>query len=601
MSKKLPVFILLCFCFFLNQVQAQTLMPIPAHGSVYTGSARGYWFTAPTNFIITGLRVPIEAGTGLQYIHVMKCNTPFPVAFGSQSTNFTTLQYISGAPNNVVQTVNISVNAGDVIGILGTAGTSNSYSASAVITSTILGFPVTLTRFGYQGNINTAPAPSYWGEALGSSAQISRVEMYYGSAVVTAPSCVATPLTPANNSTTVCSGSTVLRWNKAAGATGYDVYLNTGTGTPATLVSSNQPDTFYNATTVPGPYRWRVVPKNTVGAATGCTNWAFTTVPGITPTVSFAVGPNDTICAGTTATFTASAANEGTNPVYQWKKNNNNVGTNSAVYVDANLGNNDHIKLVLTSSMTGCVSSPTVTSDSLRMTIVTAPAITITAGGPLEFCAGGSVRLNAPTGGLSYQWLQANVPIAGATNASYNTGFSGYYRVRMTTSSLCPSFSDSLKVTAFQSPFPLVNRNGNILSTATFYTGYQWYFNSQAIPGATASTYTATRDGRYKVAVTDISSCSGVSVDLIINSLDIPAISGAAISVYPNPASSTIAINSPVTVNIALRSMEGKLVLAQNKATTIDISKVASGIYFLHITDINGQVLKVEKIVKRSE
>ena len=133
---------------------SQITMPLPPHGSVYNGLPRGYWFTAPVAFTITGVKISPESGTGTQYIHIMKCNDPFPVAFGSQSTNFNTLAYISNAPNNVVQTVNIQVNQGDVIGIMGTVtGNGNSYSANQITTSTIAGQTVTLSRFGHQSSI----------------------------------------------------------------------------------------------------------------------------------------------------------------------------------------------------------------------------------------------------------------------------------------------------------------------------------------------------------------------------------------------------------------------------------------------------------------
>ena len=158
---------------------AQTLMPLPSHGSVYSGSARGYWFIAPVDFVITGLKVPTTAGTGPQYIHVMKLNSwnpTSPPAFTSQTTNFTTLAYISNATSNVVQTVNITVTAGETIGILGTANTSNSYATGAFNTS-ILGNNFTIQRFGYQGHISGGAAPMVWGVPLGASGSVSRVEM----------------------------------------------------------------------------------------------------------------------------------------------------------------------------------------------------------------------------------------------------------------------------------------------------------------------------------------------------------------------------------------------------------------------------------------
>ena len=160
--------------------QAQgTMMGLPAHSSIYSSMVRGYWFTAPVSFTITGLKVAPEAGTGLQYIHVMKCNGTFPIAFGSPSTAFTTLTYISGGVNNTIIPVNISVQQGDQIGILGSAGTGNSYTASAVHTSTLAGQTVTLSRLGYQGNIDTGPAPNYWGVGSTESGALSRVFMYY--------------------------------------------------------------------------------------------------------------------------------------------------------------------------------------------------------------------------------------------------------------------------------------------------------------------------------------------------------------------------------------------------------------------------------------
>ena len=73
--------------FTLNQSMGQTMMPLPPHASVYTGNVRGYWFTAPVNFTITGLRVSPQAGTGLQYIHVFKINDPVPVVYAANSSN----------------------------------------------------------------------------------------------------------------------------------------------------------------------------------------------------------------------------------------------------------------------------------------------------------------------------------------------------------------------------------------------------------------------------------------------------------------------------------------------------------------------------------
>src|SRR5690554_1942179 len=211
------------------QGSAQNAMPLPAFGSTYTGNVRGYWFTAPTSFIITGVRVPADAGTGTQNIHIIKINDPTPVVFATTSTNFTTLAYIQGAPNNVIQNVNILVNAGDIIGVLGQAGTVNSYSVNTPFTSNIFGQPIQLTRLLYQGNITGGPAPNYSTEP--SSNQIARVELYYdsptpcsgqvvaGSAVSSETSaCASSPFNLSLNGATIGGGVTYQWQSSPAGA-----------------------------------------------------------------------------------------------------------------------------------------------------------------------------------------------------------------------------------------------------------------------------------------------------------------------------------------------------------------------------------------------
>ena len=198
----------------------QTLMPLPPHSNIYSGTVRGYWFVAPTSFNIVGLRVSPDAGAGDQYIHVMRINDPVPVLYPTASTNFTTLAYISAAPNSVMQTVNIPVNTGDIIGILGAAGTgtNNSYSGSVTpYATTIGGFPVNLSRLLYQGAITSGPAPNYSTE--GSPYPISRVEMYY----ITGPPC---PVPNALNVTNITSSTATVSWGAVTGSVGYDYVVD---------------------------------------------------------------------------------------------------------------------------------------------------------------------------------------------------------------------------------------------------------------------------------------------------------------------------------------------------------------------------------------
>ena len=104
--------------------------------------------------------------------------------------------------------------------------------------------------------------------------------------------------------------------------------------------------------------KWLTAGSKTVSVnytnASGCsaasaTSSTATTVT-LQSTASVSITSNDidnTICNGTSVTFTAAPVNGGT-PTYQWKLNGANVGTNSATYTNAALTNGAQVNVVMT-------------------------------------------------------------------------------------------------------------------------------------------------------------------------------------------------------------------------------------------------------------
>ncbi|HEY9177984.1 MAG TPA: T9SS type A sorting domain-containing protein [Flavipsychrobacter sp.] len=230
----------------ITHADAQTMMPLPNHASTYTGNIRGYWFTAPTDFVITGLRVPSQAGSGLQYIQVFKINDVTPVVYATTSTNFTTLHITYGATNGVIQAVNIPISAGDKIGIVGQAGNVNSYGTVSGTTN-IGGNSVTLARIGYQGNMTSTGIANYWTEPASSS--ISRVEMYYttcSTAVTQQPSSVTICESKQASFAITATDVTSYKWQVDEGSGFFDVTNSThyAGATTNTLSVNNTPATF---------------------------------------------------------------------------------------------------------------------------------------------------------------------------------------------------------------------------------------------------------------------------------------------------------------------------------------------------------------------
>jgi hypothetical protein len=157
-------------------------LDIGPYKNTYSSSnaTRGYWFTAPTNFTIKELRVPTDVGTDPQNIQVVRFNNGPPPNYPANTTSHTTLAYHKGVPGTNYIVVNIAVNAGDIIGILGARGTSimkNSYGSGNPYNTSLFNQPIQLKRLVYQANVHNNQAGPLSTEPGGS---YSRIELKYG-------------------------------------------------------------------------------------------------------------------------------------------------------------------------------------------------------------------------------------------------------------------------------------------------------------------------------------------------------------------------------------------------------------------------------------
>ncbi len=211
----------------------------------------------------------------------------------------------------------------------------------------------------------------------------------------------------AASATTICEGTSV---------TFTATPVNEGT-TPSyqwklngANVGSNTP-TYTNAALTNGNNVTCVLTSNAT-CATGSpatSNTINMTVNPVLPvSVSIASSPSGAICSGTSVTFTATPANGGTTPVYQWLLNGSNVGSNSTTYTSAALANGDIVTCQLTSNATCATGSP-ATSNTVTMAVnpnlpvsvsIAASATTICAGTSVTFTATPVNEGTTP----SYQW-----------------------------------------------------------------------------------------------------------------------------------------------------------------------------------------------------
>ncbi len=248
-----------------------------------------------------------------------------------------------------------------------------------------------------------------------------------------------------------------------------------------------------------------------------------TVIPNTTPAVSIST-PLNSVCAGSSVTFSANAINEGANPVYQWRKNGGAVGSGTNIYIDNALVNNDVISLEMTSNAS-CVSSATVTSNSILMTVnpnltptisISTPETTICSGTDITFTASVTNAGTTP----SYQW-KVNGTGVGNNAAEFTTAALANGNVvscTLISSASCttvnPVTSNSISMTVNTAPAaPLASSNspvpfnGSLNLFASTITGatYTWTgpnnFTSTeqnpVIPNATPAL-----DGTYSVVAT---------------------------------------------------------------------------------------------------
>lgn len=140
--------------------------------------------------------------------------------------------------------------------------------------------------------------------------------------------------------------------------------------------------------------------------ATNVSNAATLTVNQIFPaSVSIASNQSGAICAGISVTFTATPTNGGTTPVYQWKLNGLNAGTNNPVYTNSALANNDVVSCLMTSSAP-CASGNPATSNAITITVNPSSTGGTISGGASPLCLGEGTGTMTLTGynGTILRW-----------------------------------------------------------------------------------------------------------------------------------------------------------------------------------------------------
>jgi hypothetical protein len=312
-------------------------------------------------------------------------------------------------------------------------------------------------------------------------------------------------VTIATASTSICAGASATFTATVVSGGTLPVYqwkvngLNSGTSSPVfTYIPSDNDNISCTVTS-----NASCVTNNTANS----NQITMTVSPNVQVAVSIASNPTGAVCSGTPVIFTAMPVNGGSSPVYQWKVNGTNAGTNSPVFA-YNPINGDVISCSLTSSVL-CGSGNPAVSNTLTMSVIPVLPVSVTVSASQNpFCQGSPVIFNAiATNGGSHPYFQwkVNGMNVGTNNQSYTyTPANGDNVSCILTSDItCPSgnpaTSNAIVLSAYMlnptitgSSTACLGNATSTYSTQANMTGYQWNVSAggEIISGTGTNTIT---------------------------------------------------------------------------------------------------------------
>ncbi|MBE0644414.1 MAG: T9SS type A sorting domain-containing protein [Bacteroidetes bacterium] len=215
---------------------------------------------------------------------------------------------------------------------------------------------------------------------------------------------------------------------------------------------------------------------------------------------------------------------------------------------------------------------------------------TLSPSGPIAFCEGGQVVLNAGAGYATYLWSTSD------TTQAITVSQSGTYWCGVTAADGLPGLSDQVTVTVYPLPAtPLITRSGDVLTTDPA-SAWQWYRDGNEIPGASAQSLPADQTGEYQVRITDINGCEALSDVFAVGTLDVDEgqTPGQRFTLYPNPVEGVltidVVIDHPAPVRLVVRDLLGRELWrisrdAESRSFTerLDLRGLRSGVYLVQL------------------
>jgi large repetitive protein len=489
-------------CQSTSSATVVTVNPLPATPTITAGG--------PTTFC-TGGSVTLNSSPGTSYLWSTGATTS-SITVATAGSYTVRVTNANGCQSTASVATIITVNSLPAAPTITAGGLTTFCAGGSVTLTSSSGSSYLWSNGATTPGINVTSSGSYTVMVTNANGCQSAAS---AAKVVTVNALPATPVITASGPTTFCAGGSVTLTSSA----GTSYLWSNGATTSSINVTSS------------GTYSVQV--KNASGCQSLPSAATSVTVNALPATPTITAGGTTTFCAGGSVTLTSS-----TGASYLWS----NGATTASINVTT--AGSYTVKVI---NASGCQSAASVA------TIVTVNALpvipTITAGGPITFCNGGSVTLTS-SAGTSYLWSN------GATTPGINVTSPGSFTVQVTNASGCQS-APSAETTVNVNALPIVDAgadvtiaNGTSTTINATVTGtgpftYSWSPSSQLVNPFIEDPTTV------NLASTTVFTLTATSLTTTCFSTDAVAIkiTGGPLNSTPTATPQTICAGAPIQLH----------------------------------------------------
>ncbi len=488
--------------------------------------------------------------------------------------------------------------------------------------------------YSVRPSINNSNWGGIDGNTCGAVSQTLEVDFLVAGCTNTATVTVSVNPLPAVYNVTgggsYCAGGAGVHIGLDSSNNGIRYQLYNGLSTSGSPLNGRNAPIDFGLKTAGGTYTIAGTDTTTLCASMMAGSQTVVIIPAVVPTVNISINTPDTICAGTTTTFTATGTNGGDTPIYIWKVNGTTAGSDSVAYA-YNPADSNVVTVTYISNHVCAIPDTVAATFRMRVFpngtpavhIVSSPSDTVCLGTPVTLTSGTTFAGNGPT----YSWIKNTVIVGAASSYSYTPADSDNIYCIVISDYLCRlatfAFSDAIYMTVENPIVPSVTITGHpgvylgtgrpdtLIATVTnggTNPSFQWYYNGAPVAGTTSSVWTRSSftEGdsvSCKVTRTDACGLGTINSVVIHIGVGVNTISlSDGLNVIPNPNKGSFMLRGSIgtlvdeSTSIEITNMLGQVVYTNqivasggniNEPIVLG-SELANGIYILNVHSENG-------------